>query len=179
MSENPQWVAVYTRTRAEKIVSQRLVDQGIETYLPVRLEKHHWSDRVKMVSVPMFRSYLFVKMCRKTEMIVRETAGIVTIVKFGDKYSIVPESQIEMIRKLEQSASDLYVYETAHLKRGTRVLIQEGDFAGMEGTIVSNCKDGNFAVNVEALRMSVVVSLDRNVLEVARRSVSKKSKYDF
>lgn len=178
-NEVPKWVAVYTRNRSERLVAKRLVDMEMETYVPMRKEKHHWSDRIKMVDVPLFKSYVFVKMPLNKETYVRETPGVVMLVKFGQKLSIIPESQIQMIRQLESGISDLYVYETTHLKRGATVTILEGRFAGMEGTIVSGCKDGNFSVDVKGLNLSVVVALDKHVLELAQKREVEKSKYNF
>jgi hypothetical protein len=58
-SEN-KWYAVYTRPRAEKLVHQRLVETGIETFLPLQKTYRIWSDRKKMVQ-KVNSSPLFIK----------------------------------------------------------------------------------------------------------------------
>ena len=55
------WYAVYTTSRAEKKVKQRLDESGIENYLPLRTEIRIWSDRKKKVSLPLIPGYIFVR----------------------------------------------------------------------------------------------------------------------
>ena len=55
------WYVLYTSARAEKQVEQRLKLAGIETYLPLHRSRRKWSDRVKVVEVPLFNSYVFVR----------------------------------------------------------------------------------------------------------------------
>ena len=47
-----QWYVIYTKSRAEKQVNQRLLEQGIETYLPLQKIIRQWADRKKRVEVP-------------------------------------------------------------------------------------------------------------------------------
>ena len=53
-------MAVYTRPRAEKKVNGRLEEKGYTTYLPLKKTKRQWSDRVKIVELPLISSYVFV-----------------------------------------------------------------------------------------------------------------------
>ena len=56
-----KWYAVYTAPRAEKKVSERFVQEGIEHYLPIQTVKRRWSDRIKEVQVPVVNGYIFVR----------------------------------------------------------------------------------------------------------------------
>ena len=47
------WYAVYTNSRAEKRVSDRLAEMGIETFLPLQKTLRQWSDRKKLVEKPL------------------------------------------------------------------------------------------------------------------------------
>ncbi len=60
----------------------------------------------------------------------------------------------------------VHVYNTDHLKKGSRVTVVAGEFEGMEGTILKNCSDGNFSVQIEKLNISLVVSLEPDLLQV-------------
>jgi len=55
------WYLLYTASRAEKQVEQRIKLEGVEVFLPMHLTPRKWSDRVKMVEVPLFSSYIFVR----------------------------------------------------------------------------------------------------------------------
>ena len=65
MATAKKWLAVYTRPRWEKKVDQLLKEQGTESYCPLNKVKRKWSDRVKTVEEPLFKSYVFVKNFRQ------------------------------------------------------------------------------------------------------------------
>ena len=41
------WLAIYTNSRAEKKVEERLIKEGIEAYCPTYTTVKQWSDRKK------------------------------------------------------------------------------------------------------------------------------------
>ena len=58
---NRKWYAIYTRPRWEKKVNLLLGGKGIESYCPLNKIKRKWSDRLKTIQEPLFKSYVFVK----------------------------------------------------------------------------------------------------------------------
>src|SRR3954470_7542837 len=59
--EELRWYALHTRARHERVAEHRLREQGMETFLPTVRETHRWSDRKKVVEVPLFSCYVFVR----------------------------------------------------------------------------------------------------------------------
>ncbi len=59
--DEQRWYALHTRARHERVVEHRLREQGMETFLPTVRETHRWSDRKKVVEVPLFSCYVFVR----------------------------------------------------------------------------------------------------------------------
>jgi transcription antitermination factor NusG len=57
-----KWFAIYTRPRWEKKVHKLLEEKGIECYCPLNKVHRKWSDRIKIVEEPLFKSYVFVKL---------------------------------------------------------------------------------------------------------------------
>ena len=53
--DRPQWFAVWTRSRQEKAASTMLEALGVPHFLPLISERRQWSDRRKMVKVPLSR----------------------------------------------------------------------------------------------------------------------------
>ena len=56
-----KWYAVYTKPRWEKKVNSLLLQKGIEVYCPLNKVRRKWSDRIKTIEEPLFKSYVFVK----------------------------------------------------------------------------------------------------------------------
>lgn len=160
--DEPQWVAVYTHARAEKRLAENLTKHGFETYLPLHRQLHKWSDRKKWVEVPLFSSYVFVKIIGKQVAPLRDTDGVVYIVNFGNSRSIawIPQKEIDNLRRLMESEQEFVVKNAQQLKRGSKVKILSGAMEGMEGVLVSDCEDGNFAVEVTSLSASIVWKLE-------------------
>lgn len=166
LSQTPQWVAVYTNPRAEKKVYSRLVDRGFEAFLPLIKERRKWSDRYKIVEIPLFSSYVFAKICLTDVAPLRETLGVSFLVSFLGVVETIPEQQIDAVRRLVNANQRLYVEQMQRMRKGARVRIIEGAFAGMEGELISDNKNGNFAVKIHALQLSLVTHIDRLMLQI-------------
>lgn len=161
----PQWVAVYTNPRAEKKVQEKFANAGFDCYLPLQRQLRKWSDRNKWVEMPLFPSYVFVKICATDVVFIRNTIGVVMIVSFGRNIAVVPEREIAAIRRILEEDHEFVVENSLKLVKNARVRVLAGPFKDMEGTLVSNSKDGNFSVNIEALSASIVMTIDRELLE--------------
>src|ERR1700677_1473971 len=77
----PAWYAVQTGYRCEHRVAQGLTTKGFETYLPLLKEVHQWKDRRKVVDMPSFSGYLFVRYepNLRNRVKVMETSGVVRL----------------------------------------------------------------------------------------------------
>lgn len=69
------WYACYTRGRHEKHVDRFFRERGIESYLPLVPLRRKWNDRLKIVKLPMFPSYLFCRVGRDEIWQVRKLYG--------------------------------------------------------------------------------------------------------
>ena len=94
------WYAVYTRPRSEKRVYEQLNDKNVETFLPLVTRTRQWKDRKKKVDMPLFNSYLFVRIDYKDRFPVLQTSGVVKIVTFNGVPAVVPDWQIESLRRM-------------------------------------------------------------------------------
>ena len=96
---NSKWLAIYCRPRWEKKVASLLTEKSIETYCPLNKVERQWSDRIKIVEEPVFKSYVFVKVSDLERTAVRMTAGVVNFVYNLGKPAVIKEKEIVLIRK--------------------------------------------------------------------------------
>ena len=80
MSGEKKWYAVYTKPRWEKKVFERLQNEQMEAYCPQNRVRKQWSDRIKWVEEPLFKSYVFVKVAEEEMTRVRMVNGVVNFV---------------------------------------------------------------------------------------------------
>ena len=184
LSNEPQWVALYTKPRAEKQVEKNLLKEGYVVYLPIVRELHTWSDRKKWVEVPLIKSYVFAKITSRQEFMIRNVAGVSFLLKFKENVLTIPESEIQMMKDFIASKVDIQVRNVNELQKGRRVRIHSGALAGKEGVLVSDCENGNFAVEISGISMALVTYIDRDLMQVIDEEpeitpMSKRKKYNI
>lgn len=93
------WYVLYTAPRAEKQVEERIRLAGVTCWLPLHRAPRVWSDRVKLVDLPLFPSYVFVQ-CETYKLydLLRLT-GVVRIVYYDGKPAVVQEREMDAIRQ--------------------------------------------------------------------------------
>jgi transcription antitermination factor NusG len=158
------WYAVYTRGRHEKTVYADLQKRGIESFLPLRKAKHHWSDRIVTVEEPLFSSYVFMKINPQNISDVLMIRGVVYVVSSGGIPIKIDESSILSLQTLirEELTVDPYPY----LREGDRVTISRGPLKGVRGYILrKNEKKFRLIISIDAIGASTSVSLDTHCVE--------------
>ena len=161
--DEKHWYALYARSRHEKFLDSELQKKGIETFLPLRKIKRHWSDRVKAIEEPLFSGYLFVRIPLKNQLEVIKTRGSVRLVGFPSSPTPVPERELEAIRRFVREAIsvDPYPYLTA----GNRVYVRSGPLKGVEGFIVRKNKHTRLVISLDLLFQSISVEIDEALVE--------------
>ena len=133
-STSKKWFAVYTRPRWEKKVHKLLEEKGIESYCPLNKVHRKWSDRIKVVDEPLFKSYVFVKVNEEDKTAVRMTQGVVNFIYWLGKPAIIKEKEIDTIKKFLNDHNDVEV-RAIDVKAGKKVMVQSGILMGKEGTV--------------------------------------------
>lgn len=155
-----EWYAVHTYPRHEKVVADRIQQHGLTTFLPMLTEVHRWSDRKKIVQLPMFSCYVFVQLVPTNEQRLRvlQTNGVISFVGSQRIGTAIPDDQIEAVRTL----LDQDVACTTHpfLKIGQRVKVRGGALEGLEGVLVSQNGDDNLVISVDAIQRSLAVRIN-------------------
>jgi transcription termination/antitermination protein NusG len=163
---HPQWYAIQTRSRHEKVVADQLQVRGIITFLPLVTEIHRWSDRRKMVEVPLFSCYVFVQLVTTNDARARvlHTEGVVRVVGRNAEGTPIPDEQIESVRRV--LAQNVPWASHPFLKAGQRVRIRGGALDGVEGVFLSGSGDDTLIVSVEAIERSLAVRITGYDIEV-------------
>lgn len=160
VSDESCWYAVHTRARHEKTVAERFSEQGLTNFLPIVKETHRWSDRKRVVELPLFSCYVFVRLASgaKDRMQVSRTNGVLQIVGPRGEGIPIPEEQIDAIRALlaEQLPWSAYPF----LKIGQRVRICGGALDGIEGILLARNGDRTLVVSVDVIQRSIAVRIE-------------------
>jgi transcription antitermination factor NusG len=155
-----RWYAVQTRSRHEKKVAARLQDSGVYTYLPLVPQVHHWSDRRKLIDVPLFPGYAFIRAANYTQTAatVVRTGGVVTIVGAGARGTAIPDEQIAAIQTV--LAQQFPCTTQPFLKIGQRVRVRGGALDGLQGILLARKGETSLVISVEMIQRSLAVRID-------------------
>lgn len=134
------WFAIYTKSRFEKKVALKLQDLGIESFCPMVKTMRKWSDRNKMVEVPLLPSYVFVNMEEQDRNKVFEVPGVVQFLYWLKKPAIIRQDEIDTLKKALSKTVDSFELEKYTI--GDEIQIEQGPFVGMKGQVqsISNSK---------------------------------------
>jgi transcription antitermination factor NusG len=145
------WHVVYTRSRTEKKVLAELTAQNIECFLPLQKKLRQWKDRKKWIEMPVITSYCFVNITRKEYDQVLQSDNVVRYVVFEGKAAIVPDYQIDALKKMMKQ-SDFEVSVTPdNFKPGKKVEIIAGPLVGVRGELVKLKNRNRFIIRIEQI----------------------------
>ena len=156
------WYAIYTKPRWEKKVHALLTEKKIESYCPLNKVRKKWSDRIKTVEEPLFKSYVFARVNEDEQTKVRMTAGVMNFVYWKGKPAIIPVKEIETIRKFLNEYENVLA-EPLQLKENGKVTIRQGLFMDHEAKILK-IEGNRVKVVIESIGYTLIASIDKKNL---------------
>jgi transcription antitermination factor NusG len=161
------WYVIYTKPRWEKKVYSLLIDKEIEAYCPLNRVRRKWSDRIKWVEEPLFKSYVFVKVTEENLSGIRLINGVVNFVYWLGRPAVVKNKEIETIRKFLNDYNEVWA-EPITLQKDARVIIRQGAFMDKEAKVVG-VVNNKVRVLIESIGFSLVAVVARSNVEVVEK----------
>lgn len=142
-----RWFVVECLNKQERLARQHLVNQGFEVYLPMRLCPH---PKARNPITPFLPRYLFVRFDPSIDqwLCILSTVGVSNIIrKAGGFPQAVPDHWIKALKALEiegvlhllarppKGSGPKKGKETPVFKKGDRVKVVTGMYAGMDGLV--------------------------------------------
>lgn len=156
------WFAVYTTPRHEKHIARHLELRQIEHFLPTYQSQRKWKNGLKVsVELPLFPSYIFVRVNRVGRGRILEVPGVLSIVG-GRQPAPLVDFDIDSLR----SGICLRTLEPhPYLVIGEAVRIKTGALAGMTGVLLRNKDNLRVVVSIDQIMRSVAVEVDITEIE--------------
>jgi len=158
ISDRKDWFAIQTRPNLEQAVSKALQMKGFDSFLPTYKEPRSWSDRVKMLSLPLFPGYVFWRKDGERTLPALTTPGVRSIVSFGRVPAPIPEGEIESVRRFIEA--DLNVKPWPFLRVGQTVRVEKGPLAGVDGILEEFKGSYRVVVSISLLQRSISAEVD-------------------
>ena len=158
-----RWLVVYTKPRWEKKVNTALVKKGIEAYCPLNKVRRKWSDRMKTIEEPLFKSYVFVKVEDAGMTEVRFVDGVLNYVYWNGKPAIVREEEIVEIKKFLSEYEDVEV-SSIELKPADAVVLNTGVMMGATGRVLRVMGNNTVEVRIDSLGFVLTAKFDKKTV---------------
>ena len=125
--------------RQEKKIKQRLDSMGIENFIPFQqiARKIHGVD--KLIEVPVIPNLVFIHTTFKSCMsLIQEYAFDMCYLRDREtgNFLIVPDKQMNDFMFLLDFSKEMVEVVNENLKKGDKVRVIKGDFAGIEGELI-------------------------------------------
>jgi transcription antitermination factor NusG len=163
IADATNWYVLYTRHQHEKTVAQMLCNKGFEILLPLYSSVNRWKDRTKLITLPLFPCYVFLKGGLERRVDIMKTPGVNALVSSAGRPASVPAEEIEAIQRIVASGADVEPHP--FMKCGDRVKVKGGPLMGLEGILVRKKDLYRLVLSVEMLGKSASVEVDSFLVE--------------
>jgi transcriptional antiterminator RfaH len=167
-TDSQVWIAVYTRPRWEKTVAAQLQRHGIKTYVPVQRQVRQWSDRKKIVEIPLLPSYVLIQIAPNQYDQVYHAHGIIRVVMFRGRIALIHQSEIDLLQRLEHAPSQVSL-TAVPFHSNQLVRITRGPFEGLQGRVLRSPDGCRVALEIEQLSCAFLVELPCSWVEPLRQ----------
>lgn len=161
-----KWFVLYAKSRAEKKVATRLENQGFTVFCPTKVEARQWSDRIKKVEVPYFRSYVFVQCLEKQINSVLATPGVVRRMFWLGRPAVIDAEEMAEVQQFFNTHAQCNIaYET--FSKGEAVHIHKGALRNRNAVVLTDDKT-KVTLSLPALGCAFKVTLTKEAVEKVR-----------
>lgn len=159
-TSTPRWYGIRTRSNCEKVAATALESKTYETYMPTYRSRRKWSDRTIEIERPLFPGYVFCRLNLGERLLpILTTPGVVSLIGFGSEPAAIPDTEIEAVKRMQQSACGAEPYP--FVTEGERIRITGGSLKGLEGIVLKKRNVWRMIVSVMLLQRSISIEIDR------------------
>lgn len=152
------WYALHTFPQCERAVEDALRRRGLEHFYPTFRERVSYSDRTKTVERPLFPGYLFARVDTRGLAALGRIAMVVRVLGNPDPEP-VDAKEVEDVRHLVESGFELEACAVPAIGVGEPVIVQQGSFRGVRGTVLRAAGRNKLVVSISMLGRAVAVEL--------------------
>ena len=171
------WYVLYTKSRCEKKIADLLSKRNVENYCPLNRVYRQWSDRKKMVTEPLFNSYVFIHACEEELNAIKKLSNnIVNVVYWLGKPAIIKNEEIEQIRYFLNEYSNVTI-EKQPVRMNEMVRIIKGPFRNLEGTVAA-IKNNMVVLSLPSLGYKMMAEVNLFNIEILNKDFSRQNNFE-
>jgi len=126
--------------------------------MPVYTRERQWSDRKRKITLPLFTGYVFCRFSPNAKLPIITTAGVLRIVGSSKGATSISDGEIETIRKVTLQGRN--VQPCFYIPVGSKVTIEEGPMAGIEGIFKGQKNRSEMIISVDLVQQSISIDVE-------------------
>src|SRR5579871_5208373 len=160
---NQNWYVLQVCPRREKWIADALRTKEYQVCLPLNFDRRQWSDRRKIVEVPVFPGYIFCEFDSNLQNPILETPGVFSILRTGRKPTPLEPDELQALRVLERAEVPMEPWP--YLAVGDRVVVVGGVLDSLTGVLQNVKKVTRVVISVNLLQRAVSVEVPREFVK--------------
>lgn len=163
-SDNTRWFVAYTNHHTEQQALHHIQAQKFTAFCPMIKKSVRHARYQRSVKVPLFPRYVFVKMdIERTQWrSINGTVGVSHLITMNNRPVPVCDGFVEALAEAADTAG--LVRLDRDLKKGDKVKLLTGPFAGNIGEFLRVDAKGRVMILMQAMGLNVSVRVDRQSL---------------
>lgn len=133
-----RWTAFEVHDHYELVAAASIAAGGHEIYNPIEIQKFVRRGFITKIMRPFFQGYVFARLNigNLHELsILLELKGIVDYVRVGAAIGLIPDRDINAVRRLENDRGEIPAAAATKFKAGDFVRVADGPFTSFSGRI--------------------------------------------
>jgi transcriptional antiterminator RfaH len=164
------WYVIYTKPQHEKKVAEYLNYLKVQYFLPTIRTLKIWASKKRYVNVPLFPSYVFVKLENMQHYFESlQIPGVLYFVKIGNQVATIKESMINKLQTIVSNDFQDIEVSTRNFSQGTNLIINAGPFSGYCCEMIEYKGKSKMLVRIELLQRNIIVDLPSYCLSPTAR----------
>jgi len=161
-----KWFVYYTYPKSERVIKNEFENKNFEVFLPLYKVKRQWSDRIKVLEVPLFSNYIFIKSIKHDIYTIIKHPKIIRYVAFAGQPAFLKEEEICALQKFISYSNDIEI--DLSIMVGNKVKIKSGPLKGLTGILIEKKGSKRFGIRLSELSQTVSVEIGLENIEKIR-----------
>ncbi len=163
MQENnkAKWYVLRTMPQNEKRVSSYLKKIRIKYYLPLVSKKRRWSDRFKIIDIPLFPGYIFTYFdwLEGFNQVVPHP-GVIDFICKGKQPASMSTAEMVNLERMIIQAKEIYADPDKNFPAGQEVIVRSGSLKGVHGVVARVKNQQRIFIRLHLLDRVISAELD-------------------
>lgn len=168
-----RWICIQVKSGCELRSLNGLQQRGYEGFVPVSERKRQWTDRTKILNVPLFTGYVFLRFDAGNTHRVLTVPGVIRFVGVAGIPLPVEDAEIEALQLTARAG--IICKPCDFLEIGQEVEVRLGPLASLRGKIVRFKNSQRLVLSVNLIQKSVFVEIDGHEVVPITPSISMNS----